>query len=749
MRSHAFPASGLFVLLAALLLGGTPHPAAAQGWIERPADPTTPLRAWQVVRTHSEVEARVEAVAGGRVVRVEVTEWFRNEGGAVAEGHYLYPLPGEAVFQGFSLFQGETELRGEVMDAGEARRIYEEIVRRNADPALLELAGHGLLRARVFPIAAGEERKVTLRYTQVLERAGDALQMVYAGAVRGTPRGPGMRPTGTPRGEVPGAVHFRLLAQEGAGFLEPFSPTHDLSVRRGAGQLEVTVEGSVEERLSLFLPLAVAEVGLSLSTHRRPGEDGYFLLTLSPGRSPEPAMPRDLTVVLDVSGSMSGGKLRQAQAALRQLLETLGPDDRFRLLTFSNAVRREAEGWSAATPEARRRATRWIDGLVAEGGTNLEGALHSAFEAATPQERLPVVLFLTDGLPSVGEEDPERLAARAEADAGRARVFAFGVGHDVDTRLLDRLGQAGRGATQYVEPGEDVERAVGLLAMKVRHPVLTDLTVAESPVRLTEIHPVRLPDLFAGEELLLFGRYTGGDEGPLTVEGRRSGETLRYRTAAAFPRTEEGNAWMPRLWAARKLGHLNRQLWVEGRTESLVEAIRELALRYGLPSEFTSYLVTEPEAAMAQGDVATHGAEAVARAESARRLRDAQNGMALSVAEEVFRQRVEAPAPSGADGDSVASRPETRLVGGRVFQRQDGRWEDRSREAAEEVRTVRRFSSAWFDLVTALPELAPVLQELEEVRLAGAEVDLAVGPEGQETLDDDELRRLVRAFRGI
>ncbi len=156
--------------VALAMLAASAAPSAAQGWIE----PGVSRGGFDVDKVRSEVLVSVR----GRVAQIEVSEWFINRGRRVAEGEYLYPLPGEAVFQGFSLFQGDTELRGEIMDADRAREIYEAIVRRRADPALIEFAGQGLLRARVFPIQPGETRKVSLRYTQVLERAGNALQLV-------------------------------------------------------------------------------------------------------------------------------------------------------------------------------------------------------------------------------------------------------------------------------------------------------------------------------------------------------------------------------------------------------------------------------------------------------------------------------------------------------------------------------------------------------------------------------------------
>ena len=739
-------------LVAGLAAGWTsmPAPLEAQGWIEPPAI----VNGAAVEKTRSHVEVRID----GRVARVEVTEWFRNRGGRVAEGHYLYPLPGEAVFQGFSLFQGETELRGEVMDAGQARAIYEEIVRRRADPALLELAGQGLIRARVFPIEPGDERKVTLRYTQLLDRAGNALQLRYAAGARGgvdRHLGPTDEVRPVRRGDGSVDTRFHIVVETPGAFLDPFSPTHALAVERTAESLEIEVEDPLEDRFSLFLPLAEAEVALSLATHRPAGEDGYFMLTLSPGRTAARPQPRDVTVVLDVSGSMSGEKIEQARAALHTLLGTLSRDDRFRLLTFSNAVRRFRSEWSTGDEASVEAARDWVDRIAADGGTNIEAALEEAFGAESDGERLPMVLFLTDGLPSVGEQSPERLADRAEARAGRARVFAFGVGPDVNTHLLDRLGEAGRGSTEYVEPGEDVERAVGLLAARIRHPVLTELEIDGAPVRFSEIHPVRLPDLFDGEELVLFGRYRGDGDGEVRIRGERAGRTETFEAEGSFPARTEANDFIPRLWASRKLGHLTRQIWTEGETPGLVEEIRAVALRYGLPSRYTSYLVTEP-GVMADRDVVmpafrqdaaaapmsaanATGAGAVREAEEAQRLRRASSARILEEAESDLQDAVA----------KTAEGREVRAVAGRVLARLDGVWMDQTPSRTQEETMIEPFSDAYFALLREMPELRPLASLQGAVVLHGRALNLRFEAGGRSRVDADDLRDVVSRFREV
>jgi len=729
------------------------EPLAAQGWIE----PGVTRSGFAVDKTRSEVSVRVE----GRVAQIEVTEWFVNRGRRLAEGEYLYPLPGEAVFQGFSLFQGDAELRGEIMDAERARHIYEEIVRRKADPALIELAGQGLLRARIFPIQPGEERKVTLRYAQVLGRAGSALQLQYAGGIRGRGESPDTEviPIGRPDPHGPTRPErvrssFRVQVDDPSRFLDPFSPTHTLEVDRDEERLTITIDEEIEGRLSIFLPLAGEPVGLSVATHRPVGELGYFMLTLSPDRNAEAVEPRDVTVVLDVSGSMSGEKIEQARQALHQLLGTLDRDDRFRLIAFSSAVRVQSEGWSPARGASLERARAWIDDLVADGGTNIGGALEEASRLESPRGRLPVVLFLTDGLPSVGEDSPERLAAIAERRAGRARVFAFGVGHDVNTQLLDRLGEAGRGDTDYVQPGENVERVISLVATKIRHPVLTDLDLESNGVRLSEIYPVRIPDVFAGEELVLFGRYDGRGQGVITVLGERAGRRVDFATELDFPESSEANAYIPRLWASRKLGHLERQIWTEGETQGLVEEIRQVALRYGLPSRYTAYLVEEP-GLVAQGSgggrplqrrgldpsapAPTTGAVAVSAAETARGRRAASSSADLKATEdELVAQML--------DRDDAAA---MRALGGRLFREQEGVWTDVAHDARKRVVRIAAFSVAYFELLRSLPELEPVLREMGAVVVAGEAVSLHVGDEGLEEISTSELRELVSRFRGM
>ncbi len=721
-------------------------PLAAQGWIEgRNPDMTG------VARLRTAVSVRVV----GRIARVSVEEWFENRGTRVAEGDYLYPLTGEAVFSSFTLYQGDQALRGETMDAAQARSIYEAIVRKRRDPALIELVGHGLIRARVFPIEPGKSRRITLRYTQLMDRAGEALQFRYAAGGRFSHVPQGQERTGRRQQPTPGPIAFELTADSGAAFSDPFSPTHGLDVDRDGGQLVVRLTEPLAGDLSLFLPLARDAIGLTAVFHRPSRENGYFMLTLSPGAvRTEATQRRDVTAVVDVSGSMSGTKIAQARSALRGLLGSLGPDDRFRLIAFNNRVRTYRQGWTPATDRQVATAAQWIDDLDADGGTNLAGALSEAFAVESPERRLSVVVFLTDGLPSVGEQNPERIADRAERARRQARVFAFGVGYDVNTYLLDRLSSAGRGATQYVQPGEDVEAVVGHLVRKISRPVLVDLELGGAASRFREVYPARLPDLFADEELVIFGRYVSGRSGApgeVVVTGRRNGQEERFAVRLRFPDHETGNAYVPRLWAARKIGVLSRSVRLGGATAELVEDIRKTALRYGLLSEYTSYLVQEPErqpgplaglralpstplnAATASPPV---GRGAVIAADRARKQREAKTVSDVAAAEETLLEQA---------GKGEATR---RAVAGRLFTERDGVWTDMRHRDTTRVVEVSPFSDAYFKLLALLPELRPYATLFDRVLISGERVAIAIGPDGRSRLSATKLRGLVTAFRG-
>lgn len=719
-------------LLPALLLCACPLPAAAQGWIEMDR-PQGPVRASPAV---VRVDSDVRVVVDGRVARVEVTERFRNTGRGIAEGSYHYPLPGGAVFSGFSLFQGEQELKGEMMSAEQARAIYEGIVRQLRDPALLTLVGHGLVRAEVFPIQPGETRTVILRYTQLLPRQDDALRIRYvAGA----------------RGDAP--VIMVIEVPDAASYATAYSPTHPIAERRDGGRLRIDVTAAIRGDVELVLPFRRGLVGGTVLTHAQPGEDGFALLFLAPPPADKSvAVGRDMTFVVDVSGSMGGQKMTQARAALHQALAGLRPTDRFRLIAFSSGVRQFRDGWTAATPAALAEARRYVDGLDANGGTNLAGAVTAALAAESPTGRLPLVFLLSDGLPSVGEQAPDRIAATAAGGIGRNRIFTFGVGHDVNTYLLDRLAVEGRGSATYVAPGADVGDAVGSLLTKLSRPALVDLRIVSSPVRFLDAAPAELPDLFYGEELVMLARYRGTGSGPVVIEGTRNGRRERFEVRGTFTHHQPADDYLPQLWAARRIGDLTRQARLEGGTPEQIAAIRELGLQYGILTEYTSYLVQEPGALANQAmpvapprAVAARDQTGVVAFEAAKASARMSGSVTLAEANAAVQHR--SRELQGRDEASTGRGAVTR-VGGRLFVRHDSTWTDARHRDELPLTTVTPYSRAYFALIEARPALREALTVGTPVIIAGRSVSLRIGDRGIATWSPGALARFLREFDG-
>src|SRR6266487_457608 len=480
-----------------------------------------------VVRQSSDV--RVDLV--DRVLRYEITETYVNRGSRAGEADFMFPLPKGAAFQDLKLSINGELVSGETMSADRARQIYEEIVRRQRDPALLEWMGYGLLRARIFPIAPGEQKKVVVRFQTVAPREGDALRVDY---FRGT------RTNQVRRYQEPeGRTSFVLTYPNDPMYGTAYSPTHSIYERGYTSESDRNTDddrsfassyrGSVRRvevrdargEVTLLIPIRRStSAAISLLANAPGNDDGFALITLSPPAVRPRAVPRDVTFVIDVSGSMSGQKIEQARAAGKQILGTLSPMDRFRLIDFSSDVRTFRDDFSTATRENIRGAERYLDDLDAQGSTNISGALDEALSARVQSGRLPIILFLTDGQPTVGERDASVIAANVAKERGSRRLFTFGVGADLNISLIEQLALEGRGTASFVRPEESVERAVGIVASRLTSPLVTDVRVHADGVRLRKMHPSGPVDIFAGEDLVILSRYDGRGNAVLRFDGQ-------------------------------------------------------------------------------------------------------------------------------------------------------------------------------------------------------------------------------------
>lgn len=593
-------------LLAILLLAAAIQ-AHAQGVIIRPDFQPADLE----LRQH-----RVNADIQEQVAVVTVEHEFYNPSAATVEGTFLFPLPQNAQVSRFSMNVDGKEMAGELLTAEEARRIYEDIVRRSLDPALLEMADYRAFRARIFPIPPKATRRLTLRYDATLPRDGKTVTLQYPlqGALshRGVNTPPPLPRLPVPQSQreqrrEPEQVRsqqstIQIQINTATAVKNIYSPSHRLEVRQESDRRAIVTfeaNNALDGRdFLLYYSLDPNEIGATVLTHRPyADQSGYFLLLISPQVNSDATQVqgRDLVFVLDTSGSMAGEKMQQAKAALRYCLQRLGNRDRFGLVTFSSETRKFRE--TLADMGSRDDALYHVDRLEATGGTNINEALLAATDLLRNSERgNSMIIFLTDGLPSTGIQDEGAIRRNIkEANRSGVRVFSFGVGFDVNTRLLDGLAKESNAFSDYISPQENIEEKVSAFYEKVRYPVMSHIEYSFRGVEAHALSPNRLPDLFKGGQIILAGRYRDAGRATLVLRGQVGNERQEWQYDFAFPRQERERDFVARLWATRRVGDLLDDIRLQGENAELKTEVIALAKEFGLVTPYTSYLVQEEE----------------------------------------------------------------------------------------------------------------------------------------------------------
>ncbi len=740
----------LVSLIFALLLAFVPaHRALADGIMIPPPD--VPIHDAFAIRYH-----RVTVDIQDGFVRTEIDQEFENLTGRRIQADYVFPMPAGAVLQNFAMWVGGEKITGEVLPAGEARRIYEDIVRAQLDPALLEYIGNDAFRARVFPIEPGERKRIVLSYTQVLQADNGVYEYVYPlNTEKFSAR---LIDEVTVSGKIETTVPIKTV----------YSPSHAISVSRNSDNYasfsyeEANVRPNID--FVLYYSVDAREIGASLLAYDADdSEDGFFLATLTPRvESDAKVINKDFIFVLDKSGSMQDDdKIDQAKGALRFVLRNLNEGDRFNVIAYSDELwicfEDGMKTWSAAT---RDDALDFAGQFDAVGGTNINEALLRALDMLKAEggKRPGYIVFLTDGLPTVGITDEGSIIENVtSANRRGARLFAFGVGYDVNTHLLDKLSGENHGITEYVRPGESIEVKVSSFYSKISSPVLTGVKLRFAGARVMEYYPREVPDLFKGEQVIIAGRFTPG-AGSATIEltGKVNGKPKSFRYPVSFE-GRSSYSFVPRVWAGRKIGYLTDEIRLHGTNDELIEEIVRLSKRYGIITEYTSFLIRDEDAffapeednlARARGmgielEEVKSGAGGVGQSQTAQRLKGQTAG---------GQGAANAPAAYYDIAGHEVQVTSINYLDDLTFFLIDDYWTDsRFDPEIHKVIEVKAFSDAYFKLLEDGQVLNRQMAQGEQVIVVlDDENALKISrEEGQESLSDDEVSRIQQQIASV
>jgi len=572
-----------------------------------------------------------------QVAQVQVTQSFVNTGSAPMEVAFVFPIPYDGAIDRMTFMVDGKEYDAKILPAKEARQIYETYVRRNQDPALLEWVGYGMFQTSVFPVPAGAERKVTLKFSQLLRKDHQLTDLIIPLSTA--------KYTSSPVEKL----SIEAAIETSQELKSVYSPTHSINVQRPDNKHAVVkfeATNSVPTTdFRLLFDTADGKLGASLISYRPDsGDDGYFLLLASPeikaASDERPA--KTVIFVVDRSGSMSGKKIEQAKEALKFVLNNLRAGDTFNIVAYDSTVESFRPELQKYDDDTRKSALGFVEGLYAGGSTNIDGALTTALGMIKDESRPNFILFLTDGLPTVGEQNEAKIAANAKQNNKlRTRMINFGVGYDVNSRLLDRLSRDNFGQSEYVRPDENIESHVSSVYNKLGAPVMTNVTVkidiegASESGGTSRVYPKEVYDLFAGEQLVMVGRYKKTGTAKATIRGKVGGKEQSFDFPATLTEksADQLHAFVEKLWAMRRIGEIIDEIDLKGKNDELVKELVGLSTKHGILTPYTSFLADETTPAKQLADTRLH-LESAGR--TVQRLREAEGIQGFSQRSDKF-----------------------------------------------------------------------------------------------------------------
>ncbi len=738
-----------------------------------PNDPQLPPLA---VKSH---KVKINVTDQASVTRVE--QVFVNHTGRQLEATFYFPVPPGATVSDFSLWINGRKTKGAVMERGKARQIYENIVRRTQDPGLIEYMDGTLFQARIFPVPARGEQKLEIAFAQVLDQQGSIRRLLYP------------LKTGRNAARLMEDFSAEIQISSRAPLKGIYSPSHKIDVRRdGDHKATVGIEESgadLEKDLLLYMATGDEDIGLSLLSYDKDGQGGdesYFLMVLSPKVDirEEDIPGKAVTFVIDTSGSMAGEKMDQARQALIQCLGSLHAKDRFNIVRFSTDVEALFTQPQTADKDNIKRGVTFAQDMEAAGGTAIDEALAEALRAKV-KDMPHMVIFMTDGRPTVGTTDIGQILSQAKASKkNQTRIFTFGVGFKVNTTLLDTLARDHGGDADYVRPQEDIEIKVSALYNKIAYPVMTDIRIDFGDARVYDMYPRQIPDLFRGGQVVLMGRTRNDIASEITVTGNLAGRGVEMEFEEEDTGQGAGGSkahdFIPRLWATRKVGYLLEEIRHHGENQELKQEVIRLAKRYGLVTPYTSYLAVDDaelegniqpppivrhrfdnrprptgkslappsEPAMEEDQISfmpgisgggAGAKKAKLRARQEKVLRDSR-GLSKDTGESAVETSIALDKFKNVESGDGVGGLKTRYVSNTLFVFSKGAWrQDGLADATPQIK-IKAFSAAYFEVLKQHPSLKGSLSLGRKVVVKIGKKIVEFGPEGKEKLSASAIK---------
>lgn len=534
---------------------------------------------------------RVTVDIRDQIARTVIQESFVNHTDSQLEGVFYFPLPEDASISNFGMWIGDELVEADVVEKQRAREIFETILREKRDPGLLEWSGGNLFKARVFPIFAHSEKRITITYTQILPRNGNDYTYEYALRSEMLSKHP------LKELAIDVKIHSALPL---AGVV---CPTHD--VRSDVGEHAASLSFTAEEyrpekdfQVRISVPDDVPEIAVVPS---RRDEDGYFMLLLAPkskaaddGRGLVPSgEPLRITIVADTSGSMDRSARARQISFIESLLASLAPEDKIRLLACDATCRGFAPEYVGVTDAHIGEALEFLEGQVPLGWTDLDVAVDSALEGSQEGDLL---VYVGDGIPTAGTADIPAIAARISDRLSASGVVghAVAVSNQYEAQVLRAIAGTTGTSRRIRRPEEAAVGAAALLDEALGATLLGTVCKFSGPP-VAQVYPAIIPAVAEGRQLVLLGRYLPQkEERKLTIscEGTRRGKAVSFERTVELPEEDGGNAFVPRLWARRYLDYLLEQ----GGAPDVKTEIVEMSEVYRIMTPYTSFLVLESDA---------------------------------------------------------------------------------------------------------------------------------------------------------